>query len=221
MKSNILLSLVILCGVTFVSNAQINPGKILLGGSIGYSSNKNSQPGQQATYAEYENLYSNIQIGKFIRENTAVGVIFSYGYNKSSTQSNPDNKTTKFNTGVFYRKYKALGRNFYFFGEADASYTYSKNKFVYYQNSANTTNVVSNGATLSFVPGISYNVWKKIQVELLMPNILSIGYSHVKTENVYTNPSSSSSNDGHLFSANANLNSNFLSNFGIGFKFFP
>ncbi len=220
MKSNILLSVIILCCVTFVSSAQINPGKILLGGSIGYSSNKNTQPGQPATYADFESLYSSIQIGKFIKENTAVGATFSYGHTKTSTQSNPDNNTAQFNAGVFYRKYKTLYRNFYFFGEGDASYAYSKSKFVYYQSSTTTTNMISNGGTLSFIPGISYNVWKKMQVELLMPNILSIGYSHIKTDYAYTNPSSSSSNEGHIFSANANLNSNFLANFGIGFKFF-
>lgn len=221
MKSKILLSCFILCCVTLVSSAQINSGKILLGGSISYYKNKNTQPAQPfLPYSNYEYLYSNIQIGKFIKQNTAVGTILSYGYSSNFTLGNSDNKINQYSAGVFYRKYKSLISNFYFFGEGDALYSYSKNKQVYNQASTNITNTISNGASISFIPGISYNVWKKMQVELIMQNILSIGYSHVKTEYTYTNPTASSSNEGNIFSINTNLNSNLLANFGIGFKFF-
>lgn len=222
MKSKILLSLFILFGATISASAQISPGKILLGGSAGFYKSKNSDPSQPfPLYSNYESLYSSIQIGKFIKKNTAVGVILSYGYNKTSTQTSSESKVTQYSVGGFYRKYSTLTTNFYFFVEGDASYNYSKNKQqVYYPSSPYVVTTISNGGLVSFIPGISYNVWKRMQVELLMPNLASISYLHSKADYEYTNPSSSSLNKSNTFSLNTNLNSNLLSNFGIGFKFF-
>ncbi len=221
MKQKFLPLLIAFYFSTTYSIGQISSGKILLGGSIGYAGNNNSEPSQPNSSSDYNNFYSNIQVGKFVKENTAAGLFLSYNYVENSYYSNPLNKSSDYGAGVFYRKYKSLSRNFYFFGEGDASYSYSKNKQSLYQNGTRVTNdiIVSNRGSLSFIPGISYSVWKKMQVELLMPNILSISYAHTNTKYFYTNPTSTVINEGNNFSANANLNSNFLSNFAIGFKF--
>ncbi|MEP6627326.1 MAG: hypothetical protein ABJA32_05045 [Ginsengibacter sp.] len=55
-------------------------------------------------------------------------------------------------------------------------------------------------------------------MELTMPNIANISYTSVKT--VAGNlPPSVPERKANNFSANVNLNSNLLNNFGIGFKF--
>lgn len=216
MKSKILLLLGVVFTSVTISIGQISPGKFLLGGSISYNSNKNTQSLQQNLPSHYSNLSSSIQLGKFIRENTAAGFFLSYSYNKNSIQNNPDAINSYYNAGIFYKKYKTLARNFYFFGEGDVSYTNSKNTQVEYQTPNIINTAVSNGGSMSFTPGISYGIWKKLQMELLIPNIFSINYAHVDTKDSNNNLT----DKGNLFSANANLNSNLLYNFAVGFKFF-
>lgn len=70
MKSKILLSFVISCSSATISIAQISPGKILLGGGMGYSSNKNTQLLSNPS-SDSRSLYAHVQVGKFLRQNAA------------------------------------------------------------------------------------------------------------------------------------------------------
>jgi hypothetical protein len=112
-----------------------------------------------------------------------------------------------------------LGNNFYFFGELDASWQYSKNVQDYFNNVNQNLNTKSNGATVAFIPGISYSFWKRMQIELSMPNLAYLSFSHITTINSSL-PSSTPPQKRDVFSANANLNPSLLANFGIGFRFF-
>ncbi len=215
MKRKILLLLVVISSSATISFGQISPGKILLGGSIGYNKSKNTQSPQPNLSSDYSSLSSNIQLGKFTRENTAAGFFLSYSY-YSSTQNNQLAKNSYYSAGIFYRKYKTLARNFYALAEGDLSYIYSKNKQVTYQNPDLITKGISNGGSLSFTPGLSYGVLKKLQLELLLPNIFSISYLHTKTNYNYTTASS----EGNTFAGDVNLNSSVLSNLAVGFKLF-
>jgi hypothetical protein len=118
MKTKILLFLAISLFTVFVSNAQIKPGRYLLGGSISYYNRSN--PTDEASY-------TNVQFGKITKNNSVIGIIGSYSSNNFNYSLSAPNKTKTYNAGIFYRKYKGLGNNFYFFGELDASYSYSKN----------------------------------------------------------------------------------------------
>jgi hypothetical protein len=113
-----------------------------------------------------------------------------------------------------------LAKNFYFFGEGEAVYNHSKSENGIFQPGSGATKYTSDGGGISFVPGISYSVCKRMQIELSMPNIASISYVSTKTETQDPSSNSISTQKGNNFSANANLNSDLLSNFGIGFKFF-
>jgi hypothetical protein len=220
MKSKILLTIVILFCIAFTSNAQINKGNILLGGSFNFGSTKNIQPYYNNDY-KYKSIFANIQIGKVVKENTIAGLIFSYSYSGQHPTNFPDsnfNKNNQYSAGVFYRRYKKLLNNFYFFGEVDGMYIYSQNSQGYLQDGSDKVKVISNGGSVSFVPGISYGICKSLQVELSMPNIISLSYLSSKI-NYTTPPTVNVNTKGNNFSFNANLNSNFLSNFGIGFKF--
>jgi hypothetical protein len=169
-----------------------------------------------------KSLNANIQFGKVVKENTVVGVILSYGcFNYYATNSRDSNfsKSNQYSAGVFYRKYKRLLKDFYFFGEVDAAYFHTENTQGYFQNGNYGSRSISNGGSVSFIPGISYAVCKRMQLELLMPNIIGISYSHVKTDYTNAPPPSAPSQEGNVFSFNTNLNANFLSSFGIGFKF--
>lgn len=211
MRTKVLLSLAIFFCVAITANAQLNKDSYLLGGSASFNSSKGDQYANQKSEA----LNTSIQFGKVVKENTVVGVIVSYGYSNNG----PTYKTNQFSGGIFYRKYKPLAKNFYFFGEGDVVYAHSSNTQGIFQVGSNGTHYFTNGGILSFTPGISYAVGKRMQMELLMPNIVSLSYSKQKTENTSTGINSISTSKGHSFTANANLNNNLLSNFGIGFKF--
>lgn len=211
MKTKIILSFVILFFTVVTANAQIPEGKYLLGGSAGYSHSKN----QQSTGSNYESLSTNIQFGKIIKENTAAGIILSYGnYNSSSI-----NKTNLYSAGIFYRKYKSLAKDLYFFGELDGQYNYSRNTNGHFEIGYDAQRSTSNGGSISFTPGISYSVCKRMQMELSMTNLASISYASTKTQYASNSTSSISTVKGNNFSANVNLTGNFLNNFGMGFKF--
>ena len=211
MKTKILLSFAILVCAAMTAHAQINKGRYLLGGSIGVSSSVI----HQSTEMKNEGLGTNIQFGKVIKDNTVAGIIRSYGYN-----SGPQYKMNQFGAGVFYRKYKPLSKDFYFFWEADALYNYSKSTQGNFQIGDNAQRQISNGGSLSFIPGISYAICKRMQIELVMQNLVSLSYGVEKNEATNTGTSTISSAKTNNFSASINLNSGLLSNFGIGFKFF-
>ncbi|MEO8109168.1 MAG: hypothetical protein ABI594_04005 [Ginsengibacter sp.] len=121
--------------------------------------------------------------------------------------------------GLFYRKYKSPGKNFYAFGEINATYSHTNNDLAYFNPAGQSLYAKSYLISMYFIPGVSYSVCKNLQVELSMPNIAYISYQHMSTIEKYLPPTALPQKK-NTFSANANLSTNLLSNFGIGFKFF-
>jgi hypothetical protein len=212
MKTKILHALAILLFAAPSTNAQIKQGNYLLGGSFSYSNSKNVQS-NGSSFQEF--LNSNIQFGKVFKENTVAGVILTYSF----TNNPSTNKVNEYSGGIFYRKYKPLTKGLYFFGEVDGVFRYSKNTQGRFQIGSDGNRYTGNGATISFVPGLSYTVWKKMQMELSMPNLMSISYTGVKNEATFTNITYITTSKANNFSASANLNTSILNNLGIGFKF--
>jgi hypothetical protein len=217
MKSKILLLLTLVVFGGCASNAQTIPGKYFIGGNFNGYSTKNTESSLGSKIQSYN---INLQLGKIVKANTVIGVIVSIGYYKTHIIDFPDSnlsKNNQFSAGVFYRKYKRLLKDFYLFAEADAEYNHIGNSQVYYIN-GNGLKSTSDGGSLSFLPGISYSICKRMQLELLMVNLINLTYYHEKTE--YPNSIPFRHTDsGNSISFNANLNSNLLSNFGVGFKF--
>lgn len=214
----LLMSFSLLC-IFSKLHAQIDKGNLVLGGSINYSSIKNVQPYNNS---QSKNFGANIQIGKAVNRNSVAGLIISYGYYKANIINFSDsdlNKSNQYGAGVFYRKYKTLLKDFYFFGELNLVYTHYDNSQQTLQSGGDGSKFVSKGGSISFVPGLSYQLWKSLQIELTMPNIFSASYVHSETN--YNNASMQPvDNKGNNFYVNSNFNSNLLYNFGIGFKFF-
>jgi hypothetical protein len=200
----------------FGSKAQVNSGRYLLGGSFSTYNFKNIQILQNS---KNNSLSANLQVGKVVKENTVVGVILSYSYSNNYFSAPSDsNKVNHFGAGVFFRKYKKLAKDFYFFGEMNASYDHTNYRQTYLQNSSQGFKSVSDGGSASLIPGLSYAICERLQIELVMPGIIGLSYSHYKTDYL-GNPPLFPNQKGSIFSMNTNLNSNLLSNFGIGFKF--
>lgn len=212
MRTKILLLLAVFFRMVPASHAQINTGRYLIGGSFSAFHSKDNQPYTNGTN---KGLNAGIQFGKVVTENTVVGLILSYAYYNYNYPMPSANKGNNYIAGVFYRKYKKLAKDFYLFGEGDVSFSHSETDFA----PTNGYKSKSNGGLLSFVPGISYAICKRMQVELSVPNIISLSYSHIKTDYTSDPAPPPPSQKGNNFSFNTNFNSNLLSSFGVGFRF--
>ena len=194
------------------ANAQFTTGKYLIGGYLSFQ----TENGKDLDYKN-DGAVVNLSFGKVIKENTVVGINLSYGQTSYDYVGSHIQKSKQYGAGVFYRKYKTLSKDFHLFGEAGLDYSYSENKNT--DGSNIQSNSISNSATIHLMPGLSYSLNNKVQIELLMPNIVGIGYSHSTFKNTYPGGSSIPDKNKSAFVFSTNLNYNLLSNFGIGFKF--
>lgn len=194
-----------------VANAQINTGRYLLGGDLNFWNEKIVEPNNNYTG---EFFLTNIKLGKVIKENTVVGLSILYGNSSNKYSPNNIQKSNQYGAGIFYRRYKPLSKSFHLFGEGGLNYLHTNIEM----DAGSVSKTKSDGATLNLMPGISYSLSNRIQIELLMPNLIGINYSHVKTE--YTNVGAPTmALEKNVFSLGTSLDGNLLSNFGIGFKF--
>jgi hypothetical protein len=219
MRTKAFLSIFILFCFSFTSKAQIEKGGILLGGVFGYSNSSNKQATN--TY-QSESFNANIQIGQIISNNTVVGLIFTVGHSNNHVPDFPDSnfyKSHMTRVGVFYRKYKKINKDFIFFGEADEVYSHSSTDQGNNVNVADVTNSVFNGGTVSIAPEISYALFNKFYLELMMPDLVSVYYIHSSSVITQGSPEITATGTGNKFSVATSLNSDLLSIFGIGFKF--
>ena len=206
----ILLTGVLLLSFSFIASAQFNKGDMLLGGQLSYNSTKNDYiPSLNANNGNFT-----VSIGRAVKDNAVFGITLSYspGSQKNNDPNNfYDNTFNGYSAGIFYRLYKPLGKEFYFFGEGGANYigstSASKN-----MSGVKISSGTSNAGSIYIMPGIAYRISKKFFLEVNIPNRFSVTYLNEKT----TSSGISSTTDS--FGASASLTSNALSNIGIGFR---
>jgi hypothetical protein len=195
--------------------AQFKKGDLLLGGNLSYSSNSNNSTTPPFPGAAYRSGYFTISAGTALSANAVMGL--NLAYTPGSFVRADINGTAvrdvnhAYSTGIFYRLYKSLGKEFYLFAEGDANYNWSDS----YEKDASGNKTVTgstNGVIVEIFPGIAYIISKKFFIEITIPNLFSMGYVSSKTilANVETTQSQ--------FSIGANLSSNSLGNLGVGFK---
>ncbi len=115
-----------------------------------------------------------------------------------------------------YREYKQLAKDFYLFGNADASYRISNEKRDH-QSPNKDYERKRKGATIGVSPGLSYQLFKKLQVELTLPSLINISYFNSKYEDDQLPGTITKENN---FSISSNLFGNStLGNLGLGFRF--
>jgi len=194
MKKIVLLIISSFC-ILSIAIAQITKGSILIGGSLGVGTQKYKSATDTSSSTQWS---ISPMVGIAVKENTFVGVVLSYG----SGTNDDDISQHNYMAGIFFRKYKPLGKNFYLFGQADLSYSHYK----YEQKNALTGYYrlqKGNGIALSAFPGVSYAAGKRFYLETFLSNLVSIYYSKRKSE----------SKD----FTSAQLNKNEENSFGIGF----
>lgn len=190
MNKKITLAIMALLCCTFIVNAQIKEGSILLGGGISYNntSDNYTYPFALPESDKSNSEVVNISLGKALKENSVVGILLTYNNSTGKITSddtlNSNNKTYIYSAEVFYRRYKKLAKNFYVFGEFGAGFDAEKIESGYasgnYPGYATNTSQSSEGF-INFTPGVSYKILKKLLVELTIPNVAAINYTIVKS----------------------------------------
>lgn len=180
-KSTLLIFSLCLFTVITVS-AQINKGAIFLGGNLNAISQNAKSDGVTA-YRQNGISFSPV-FGKATRQNLVVGVDANFSFTKSNfPNSIPDAQNQKiYGLGVFARKYKPLGNNFYVFGQGRFGLDYAllSASYVPQQQESKTKRY---GANIVVYPGLAYAMSKRFQLETGLTNLLVVGYYNETTRN--------------------------------------
>ncbi|MHA4843381.1 outer membrane beta-barrel protein [Flavitalea antarctica] len=158
---------------TLSASAQVNKGSILLGGNLGFATENNEDYKSKTTSTGVS-----ISVGKAIRQNLVAGSDISHGYYRTKTNDTSKTIQQYYGAGFFLRKYAALGKGFYLFGQAraGASYTTIKQELSYLRE--------SKGYVIGIYayPGFSYELNRKLHLEASLPGFLSVYYQKSKNE---------------------------------------
>jgi hypothetical protein len=196
------------------TNAQIAKNKLLLGGNVSYAESRDRNLGPWDTWRQYGAF--SIEIGKALKQNAVLGLHTDYlvlkeTYTTNSIDSATDRyKNNSYGIGVFYRKYKPLWKDLYLFGQANTTYIYGKGKDNYY-SSPGEDKITSHAGLVSLTPGISYQLFRKIQASITLNNLIAMRYEDVKRTSMSQNARS------HRFAFNTAFQNNFIDNLGLGF----
>ena len=212
MKKSYFLSVAVILYFSITSSAQIAKGSILLGGDLGFSTQKTTNS-QNADFTQ-SGFTISPSYGKAIRENLFLGGFASYNYGKNENSFSPGlQKTNGWGLGMFIRKYHKLGNGaFSFFAQGSAGYAYYKNYNFYGPD--NSTTEKRNSVYVNIYPGINYKINKRLQLETGFNNLVSLGYYHSINEMSGIGGVSKTISNG--FNLNTSINN--LSNLYAGFR---
>ena len=218
-----LLTIAMLCTSALAANAQTEKGKFILGGTIGYSSNKS----EGSTSSQKEtNLDLLPSAGYFVRENLALGL--GIGYSRSIRDVNYKSEpsvhyayynrkdiTNYFAISPFIRHYVNLSEKFKYFSQFSVPMKWGNIRSedgannpaadVIPDSKSKTTSI-----SLAIEPGFAYFPTKKIGIQLTVGRL---SYVWDKTED------KANSFNKDVKSHTFNLGTNFLSP-GIGIQFY-
>jgi hypothetical protein len=225
--TRILLTLILVFCISFMARAQFKKNDILLGGQLSYSYNSSTytQPNASFPTNDSKSNYGNITIslGKALNENTVVGINLSYTPSSSTNYPSYNGniplkyQSNGYNAGIFYRKYKSLGKEFYLFGEASAWYSWSDQS-----GKDSIGEKLISGSSWSvgidLYPGIAYRISKHLFLELSVPNLFYAGYSKSNSANQYGTASEVQTTKNDQLIISTSLSSNPLNALGIGFR---
>lgn len=207
MKSLLLFAAFLL--ITVTANAQIKKSAVLLGGEFQYLRTSADNVGMHE-FSESGRI--KLSAGRAFTENTVIGLSLGYiplkhkGYFAGGDSS--ERTDDRISIGAFYREYRPLVKNLYFFGQVDAEGFFGTYKMAFPDADRNLESR-QKGGSLSLSAGISYQLFKKVQLEVSVPNLLNVQYL-VRTGEPLPGQSAESKHTQFLASSA-------LSNFTIGF----
>jgi hypothetical protein len=224
--TRILLVLIPFIFFSLVASAQFKKNNILLGGQLSYSYNSSSNSQPPGYYSSNDQKVNSgnitISLGKALNENTVIGINLSYLptsiHNYQAYGPAPlEYQNNGYAVGIFYRKYKSLGKEFYLFGQGSASYNWSDPS-----GKDSTGKKLFSGSSWSagidLFPGIAYRISKHFFLELSIPDLFVASYYKSNTVNQYGTVNEVLTTKNDQFTISTSLSSNPLNALGIGFR---
>ncbi len=209
MQKQIFLFICLIC-LGQLTQAQFNVGDKLLGGELQLGFNSSTfQSG--STNNDSKNSFGSFQLSfaKANRENAVRGFRVSFNYNNS--ENNNVTESLGFGIGFFKRKYLALGKQFFVFGEAAIDYNYGSGSVK--NNNLKLSSFTLHRIAVGFSPGLAYLIGKKWLASARFNELLAIGYNQQKNETNSTPPMASTNQDLFLNSSST------VGNFFLGFNY--
>lgn len=185
MKKQLLLT-AIAVGLSLCGYAQTK-GTSTLGLGANVSTNKSSSGINNANEStnEIKNTYFNLGYGYFIKDNTRLGVDFSYGINKHhQSNTNYAHESKSYGASVSYQKYFPIVKTLYAYAGGTGGYAYTKTA----NNNSNTIGDRTEGNTYNVgaYGGVTWFLSKRFAFEtnLLSANVV---YNESKYKGQSTN----------------------------------
>lgn len=221
-----LLTLLLFISSSLIVNAQFKKNDILLGGQLSYSYYSTSFDQPNSSYPTSDQKTNNgnitISLGKAINENTIVGINLSYLPSSTTNYQNYgptllNYQNNGYGVGIFFRKYKSLGKEFYLFWEESASYNWSNQSG---KDSAGLKRISGSSWStgIDLYPGIAYRISKHFFLELTIPDLFIARYYKSNTVNQYGTVSEVQTSKNDNLSISTSLSSDPLNALGIGFR---
>ncbi len=175
----LILSIAVLTGFAFSSQAQTEKGKWILGGSASYESVKSDADNSKAV----QNFSIVPNLGYFVSNNIALGTGLGYQYTNVGVASTTG-QVEAFVVAPFGRVYVPIAEKFSFFGQAQVPLGFGtvKSTDADGKSGSKVGNSTSIGVALS--PGFSYFPSKKIGIEFAFRGV---SYTNLKVEDANNN----------------------------------
>jgi hypothetical protein len=180
MKKSFYLLLLGFLMISFVQ-AQIKKDQWLLGGQISFGGSTTESAGDEV---KNNGQYYQLSAGKALRDNRVLGGNLSYAGSRQAYFNGVEQEKLSlhdYGIGVFYRMYKTLGKDFFFFGQGNADFNRFNSKT---ESPTSINNKTTNGwgVRIALTPGIAYAVTPKFHLELTLPGLFGLGLNYDRTE---------------------------------------
>ena len=163
--------------LAFITNGQIIKGTFLIGGQVSYSNTKTKDVINTGLTENAKSVDDNtlvLSVGKAFKDNDIYGIsigflphsgsssIYADGYSATGGENN-------YSISIYNRKYKKIITDLNWFSEVGSGFSYS-----------HKGNMNLNWWYTYFTPGIDYRLRKRVELELLLPNLAKLSYYNRK-----------------------------------------
>lgn len=162
----LILSIALLSGVAFTTQAQTEKGKFIIGGNVSYNTVKSDADNAKASHS-----FSIVpNVGYFVSDNLAFGTGIGYQSSKASSAS-LTGKQEAFVVAPFGRYYAPVANNFKFFGNLSVPMAFGTSKAIDDDLKVGDKNGNSTSIGVALSPGFAYYPSSKIGIEFALNGI--------------------------------------------------
>lgn len=187
-----------------ISQAQITKGTVLVGTDAHYRSA--DVPGKKKEHYQFTP-----SIGYTFKDNQVAGLTLGYGHLEKN-EAGAIGSSNTYIAGLFYRRYFHLIKGLHVYGQASADYAYSHAKTSYPTDYHTTTR--QSTVSLGIYPGLSYQVHKRIHLEVAWRYLPTLNYNRIDSKGY----SATNNSEAHLREFNIKTNNQSLSPISAGFR---